>query len=129
MKTFSNFYLNEATSLESINVTELIDIMNTIKSKEQEDEDKSRQKFTSVAETPPPTFIKINRIIDSVSKIKDLTGVRLLSKFISILKDNGFGQDSEPMKYLLDKYGSQVLDIYVSSGEDAPPFLRKGLDL
>jgi len=122
-------YLKELASLESLNSDELIYIMNAVKIDEQQDDEQSRKKFTAVAQTPHLTFIKINRIIDSINEIKHLKGIQLLSKFISILKENGLGQDSEPMAYLLKKYGSQALDIYVSSGDDAPTFIRKGADL
>lgn len=118
-------YLKELASLDSINSDELIYIMNAVKSDEQKDDYNARQKFTAIAEQPPNTFTTTNRIIDSIAKLQDLKGIPLLSQFISILKDNGLGQDSEPMRHLLNKYGSQVLDIYVSSDDDAPPFIKK----
>ena len=117
----------ESSAIQMIQPKDLIDLMNRFRAEEQELADRERKASPLVfADMEERTFPKIDRIIEELSKIKDLTGNRLLSIFIQMLGSNGFGQDSKPMVALTQKYGPQVLDVYVSSDDEAPSFLKKG---
>ena len=109
-------YLKESLSLDNINKEELIDIMNRFRDEPLTYDFKER-------------VIKINKVIESLNNIENVKGIPLLYLFIKILHRNGFEQDSIPILTLTKKYGSQILDVYMSSDEEAPSFLRKGVSL
>lgn len=117
----------ESSAIQMIQPKELIDLMNRFKAEEQELADRERRASPLVfADMEERTFPKIDRIIEELSRIKDLKGNPLLTRFIQVLGANGFGQDSKPIIALTNKYVPRILDVYVSSDDEAPAFLKKG---
>lgn len=126
-----NQYLKEALSknINSIEVNELLEILNNYKeylikinkkaslSPFDDEEDKTRHP------------LKINLAINETKKLEGLKGIPLLIKFIDIMKKYGMFEDSTPFLELSKRYGSDILDVYVRHDHEAPPFIRKGIDL
>lgn len=121
-------FFSSIKSIRNISSKDLIDIMNDFKRYEQNLEYRNRKAFSMVhADIPEKTFLKINSIIKDINNFKNLKGDKLLIKFIEILKENGYFQNSWPFLKLVQKYGSQVLDLYVTLNRDEniPAFLKK----
>lgn len=110
---FLSEQLDSKKSIDSLEVPELISILENF----EEEEIKINKK----------TNLKINKIIEAINKL-NLKGIPLLVKFIDILKEYGYWQDSYPIIVLTKRYGTQVLDIYVKHDPEAPAFIRKGVD-
>ena len=110
-----NEYLIEALSLNFINYEELIEIMENFKNNEKK----------NLVYNP-----HISKIIDEMEEqnFSKLKGKSLLLAFINLLKKHGLDEDSEPIKEISKRYGSQVIDFYVRSDPEAPAFIRKGVN-
>lgn len=120
--------LTSIRSVESITPKDLIDVMNDFKKYEQNLDTANREAFPLLhSEVPGKKFPKIDNIINEINKAQNLKGEELLIKFIEILKENGYFQDSWPFLRLVQKYGSQILDLYVTLNRDenVPFFLKK----
>lgn len=109
-------------------VSDFLDIMNNFKNHEQNLETSNRKTFPLFFQKEPEkTFPKIDRVVNELMKYKRLRGKEAILKFLEILKNNGYFSDSRPVLDLVKKFGSEVLDLYVTitDDEDVPAFLKK----
>jgi len=114
---FLNEYYGSKKPIESLEVNELLEILKNFKKREIQ-KHKNNEKFQTT---------KIDKAIETTSKL-NLKGISLLTKWIDILKENGYWEDSDPMIELSNRYGSQVFDIYIKHSSEVPVFIRKGVD-
>ena len=120
---FINFLkeiFDKQESIESLEVSKLIEILKNYNNIVQTSFNDESKKFYTY---------RVEKSIDEVNKIKNLKGISLLIKFIDILKKYEMFEDSVPILMLRKIYGRQVLDIYARHDPEAPPFIRKGIDL
>jgi len=121
---FSEDFESKKKPIESLEVGELVQIMKDYLDYEVEREARARRASPAVYDgMKEKNFPSLEKSLQLTKQLSG-RGIPLLTQFIDILKSKGLQQDSRPMMELKDRYGSQVLDIYVQHDPESPAFIR-----